>query len=105
MDLVLTPDLEKLRRSVADFVDREILPVEDDPEAFGQGENIRADRLEALRTKVKAARLWCPQMPAERGGLDVGPVGMAVLYEEMGRSRFGPIAFNCAAPDDGNMWV
>jgi alkylation response protein AidB-like acyl-CoA dehydrogenase len=29
--------------------------------------------------------------------------GMAVLYEEMGRSIFGPVAFNCAAPDDGNM--
>jgi len=26
-----------------------------------------------------------------------------VLYEEMARSRFGPVAFNCAAPDDGNM--
>jgi acyl-CoA dehydrogenase len=30
---------------------------------------------------------------------------MAVLYEEMGRCRFGPVCFNCAAPDDGNMWV
>ena len=28
---------------------------------------------------------------------------MAVLYEEMGRSIFGPACFNCAAPDDGNM--
>jgi len=28
---------------------------------------------------------------------------MAVLYEEMGRSIFGPVAFNCAAPDGGNM--
>jgi acyl-CoA dehydrogenase len=28
---------------------------------------------------------------------------MAVLYEEMGRSIFGPVCFNAAAPDDGNM--
>jgi acyl-CoA dehydrogenase len=28
---------------------------------------------------------------------------MAVCYEEMGRSIFGPAGFNCAAPDDGNM--
>ena len=34
-------------------------------------------------------------------GLDI--VGMAACYEEMGRSIFGPVCFNCAAPDDGNM--
>jgi acyl-CoA dehydrogenase len=30
---------------------------------------------------------------------------MAAVYEELGRSRFGPVACNCAAPDDGNMLV
>ena len=44
-------------------------------------------------------------MPVERGGLGLGPVGMAVVYEALGRSRFGPVACNCAAPDDGNMLV
>ncbi len=105
MDLSLDPALEALRARVATFVDEQILPLEEDPASFGIGEQIREDLLQRLRTEVKAAGLWCPQMPAELGGLGVGPVGMAVLYEEMGRSRFGPQAFNCAAPDDGNMWV
>jgi acyl-CoA dehydrogenase len=30
---------------------------------------------------------------------------MAVCYEEMNYSLFGPVTFNCAAPDDGNMIV
>lgn len=30
---------------------------------------------------------------------------MAVCYEEMNRSIFGPVVFNSAAPDDGNMMV
>jgi acyl-CoA dehydrogenase len=30
---------------------------------------------------------------------------MAVLYEAMNYSIFGPVAFNCAAPDDGNMYI
>ena len=44
-------------------------------------------------------------MPRERGGQGLGPVGMAVVYEELGRARFGPVACHCAAPDDGNMLV
>ena len=30
---------------------------------------------------------------------------MAASYEEMNRSIFGPVCFNCSAPDDGNMFV
>ena len=30
---------------------------------------------------------------------------MAACYEEMNRSIFGPVVFNAAAPDDGNMFV
>ncbi|MCS7266703.1 MAG: acyl-CoA dehydrogenase family protein [Geminicoccaceae bacterium] len=105
MDLTLPPELEELRTRVARFVDERLLPLEERPETWGEGEQIREDLLAELRAEVKERGLWCPQMPVERGGLGVGPVGMAVLYEEMGRCRFGPVCFNCAAPDDGNMWV
>ena len=30
---------------------------------------------------------------------------MAVMYQEANRSIFGPVAFNAAAPDDGNMML
>jgi acyl-CoA dehydrogenase len=103
MDLALTPELDTLRRRLRAFVEREIMPLERDPAAYDEHENIALPRLEALRKKVKAEGLWAPQAPREFGGLGLSTVAMAVLYEEMGRSIFGPVAFNCAAPDDGNV--
>ena len=82
-----------------------LLPLEQDPAAFGQGENIREDLLPGLGEQARARGLWSPQMPRERGGQGLGPVGMAVVYEELGRARFGPVACHCVAPDDGNMLV
>ena len=53
----------------------------------------------------KAEGLWCLQLKPETGGAGLGKVGMAVCYEAMNRSIFGPVVFNSAAPDDGNMMV
>src|SRR3546814_20195738 len=44
-------------------------------------------------------------MPKARGGQGLDVAGMAACYEEMGRSIFGPVVFNLAAPDDGNMML
>ena len=91
MDLSLPPELEDLRRRVRDFVEREIMPLEHAPASFDAHENIGLPLLEEVRRKVKAAGLWAPQMPRSFGGLGLNTAGMAVLYEEMGRSIFGPV--------------
>ncbi|MEO6986037.1 MAG: acyl-CoA dehydrogenase family protein [Paralcaligenes sp.] len=44
-------------------------------------------------------------MPRERGGQGLQVADMAPCYEEMNRSIFGPVVFNSAAPDDGNMII
>ncbi len=103
MDFALAPEIEALRLKIRDFVATEVLPVERDPGAWGEGENIRLERLDELRAKAKAAGLWAPQMPRALGGLGLPVVGLAACYEEAARSLFGPLALNCAAPDDGNM--
>ncbi len=103
MDFSLTPEVDDLRLRIRAFVAKEILPLEANPSAYDEHENIAEDRLQALRDKVKAAGLWSPQMPKAWGGLGLNVAGMAACYEEMGRSIFGPVAFNCAAPDDGTM--
>lgn len=105
MDFTLPADIEALRRKTRDFVEAELLPLEARGDVYDEYENIRLDRLDEVRSKAKAAGLWAPQMPKERGGLGLPVVGWAALYEEANRSIFGPAALNCAAPDDGNMSV
>jgi acyl-CoA dehydrogenase len=105
MDFTLPTEIESYRSRYKQFVAEDILPLEADPASFDDHENIRLDLLDTLRAKAKAAGLWCPQLPKAVGGLGLPVVGMAACYEEMNYSIFGPVVFNCAAPDDGNMTV
>lgn len=105
MDFSLSPEIDTLRRKVRDFVEGEVMPLEADKGNFDPYENIRQDVLDGLRAKARAEGLWAPQMPVARGGLGLPMVGWCAFYEEANRSIFGPLAFNCAAPDDGNMNV
>jgi acyl-CoA dehydrogenase len=103
MDFTLPPEIEDYRRRVRAFVEANILPLEADPANFDAHENIAEDPLQRVRAQVKDAGLWSLSMPRERGGQGLSIVGMAACYEEMNRSIFGPVCFNAAAPDDGNM--
>jgi acyl-CoA dehydrogenase len=105
MDFNLSPEIRDYQARYRAFVRDELLPLERDPESWDEHENIRLPLLERLRESAKAAGLWAPQMPKARGGQGLSLVGMAACYEEMNHSLFGPVAFNCAAPDDGNMIV
>lgn len=105
MDFTLDPATDSLRRRVRDFVDAKLIPLEADRANYDEHENIREDVLARLRGETRAAGLWALQSPKARGGGGLPFVGMAACYEEMNRSIFGPVAFNCAAPDDGNMMV
>ena len=105
MDFRIIPEVECYRDAIAAFVQQELLPLEGDPSAFDAHDNISLDRLETLRAKVKAQGLWCLQLGRESGGAGLDKVGIAVCYEAMNRSIFGPVVFNSAAPDDGNMML
>ena len=105
MDFSISPELDLLRKRIGAFVEREVLPLEADSASYDHYENIDLKLLEKLRGKARAEKLWCLQLKPETGGLGVGRSGMAVCYEEMNRSIFGPVVFNSAAPDDGNMMV
>lgn len=105
MDYMISPQIENYRNRIAAFVETHLLPLESNPANFDAHENIRLDLVDALRAKARADGLWCLQLSPENGGQGVGRVGMAVCYEAMNRSIFGPVIFNSAAPDDGNMML
>ena len=105
MDFGFSSRIEDYRSRIARFVEDEILPVEDNRSSWDEHDIIKKSFLNSLRKKAQSKGLWCLQLKKETGGQGLGKVGMAVCYEEMNRSIFGPVVFNSAAPDDGNMMV
>lgn len=105
MDFSLSPEINDYRLRVRAFVEQHVMPLEKDPSAFDAHENIQESRVAEIRALAKAEGLWAFQMPKERGGAGLGVIGMAAVYEEAARSPFGPVMFNAAPPDDGNMIV
>jgi acyl-CoA dehydrogenase len=105
MDFRISPEIEDYRGRIAAFVDAKILPLEADRASYDPFGNIALPLLDELRAQARAQRLWCLQLKPETGGAGLSKVGMAVCYEAMNRSIFGPAVFNSAAPDDGNMQV
>jgi len=104
MDFTISKELDDLRSRIAAFVADNVLPLESNPDAYDEHGNISTRHLGPLREEARQAGLWCLQLPRPDGKF-IGRVGMAVCYEEMNRSIFGPVVFNSAAPDDGNMMV
>jgi len=105
MQFSLSPEIENYRTRIRAFVDTHLIPVEADRANYDEHDNIREDVLEPLRAQARADGLWALQMPRALGGQGLSMVGLAACYEEMNRSIFGPVTFNAAAPDDGNMRV
>jgi acyl-CoA dehydrogenase len=103
VSFALDQQTEALRKCVRGFVDERLIPLEADRSNYDEYENIKLDVLEILRSETKQLGIWSPQVPVSEGGMGLPFVTLAVLYEEMNRSIFGPACFNAAAPDDGNM--
>jgi len=105
IDFTLAPEHDAIRLRTKAFVAEHILPLEADRANYDEHDNIRGDLMAALRGRARAAGLWAPQVSRARGGMGLPMTAQAAMYEEANYSIFGPVCFNCAAPDDGNMRV
>jgi len=97
-----TPDVPALVQRTLDLVESVLLPLDDehdgDIEAAG-GEEVRA----RLQQAARDAGVFAPHAPTDLGGHGLGMVDRAPVFEAAGRSLFGPLALNIAAPDEGNV--
>jgi acyl-CoA dehydrogenase len=98
-ELPALEQFEDLRATYRAFLEEHVYPAE----AALNREDEDADKLIAsLRARAKAEGLWAPHLPPEAGGTGQGFLAYAYLNEEIGRSFWGQLVFNCQAPDAGN---
>ena len=90
----------ELAARIRTFMQQEVIPEEP---ALLTPEGVSWDTITALRAKARTAGIYGPQLPTHLGGLGLDWRGVAVTFEEAGTSLLGPLALNCAAPDEGNM--
>jgi len=110
MDFSLGDRLEELLGRVRSFMDEHIYPVEAEAIA-ALDEEVRPgvaypEIIVGIREKARAEGLWNLFLPDEEHGAGLTNWEYGMLCEEMGRSPVvAPMAFNCSAPDTGNMEI
>src|ERR1019366_3021959 len=99
-DFSTDPDYQEQLEWMADFVPREIWPLEAIWHELG------LDGLKAAiappQEQGQAPGLRAPHLPPELGGEGMGQVKLGLMHEILGPSPIAPLAFGNAAPDSGN---
>jgi acyl-CoA dehydrogenase len=111
MNLGMSERVAPLVDAVRSYIRDSVLPVE--PEFFrevARGERWelsarQSEILEGLKAGARARGLWNFFLTGDAAGAGLNTVEYAYLAEEMGHSLLASEAFNCSAPDTGNMEV
>ncbi len=101
----LSAKVEDLLEKVSKFMDDNVYPNEKKIVAeIAEGDRWQPSQiLEGIKAKAKEQGLWNLFLPDSDRGAGLTNYEYAHLCEMMGRTQFGPEAFNCSAPDTGNM--
>lgn len=111
MDLGVSDRVRPLLKAVRSFIDERVLPV--DEEFLAEVDNgdrwALNDRQNEILDDLKSAAhdqgLWNFWLTDSKLGHGLTTVEYAYLAEETGRAHLAAEAFNCSAPDTGNMEV
>jgi acyl-CoA dehydrogenase len=103
IDFSVPQELTTLGERVRNFVIDAIIPYERDPRLTQHGptDELRQELVELARKEG----LLTPQASKRFGGKGISHIEQSVIYEASGWSTLGPVAMNCAAPDEGNMFL
>lgn len=110
MDFSPSPRVEELRERIRAFMDEHVYPAEREV-AEGLDDEVKPgtaypEILLEIRQRARTEGLWNLFLADERFGPGLTNWEYGLLCEEMGRSPVAaPMAFNCAAPDTGNMEI
>ena len=101
----LSPKVVDLLERVSKFMDENVYPNEEKIAAeISEGDRWQPSQiLEGIKAKAKSEGLWNLFLPESDRGAGLTNYEYGHLCELMGRTQFGPEAFNCSAPDTGNM--
>ncbi|HEY6638664.1 MAG TPA: acyl-CoA dehydrogenase family protein [Solirubrobacterales bacterium] len=110
MDFKPSPEVESLLERIDAFMDEHVFPVE--AEAIKAiDDEVRPGKpypeiLVGIRATAKEQGLWNLFLPDGEYGAGLSNWEYGILCEQMGRSPvIAPMAFNCSAPDTGNMEI
>ena len=107
MDFEYAPKVLELKARVEAFMTEHVYPAEESIFAeVAEGDRWQPSQiLEGIKQKARADGLWNLFLPESSLGAGLTNLEYAPLCEVMGRSPWAPEAFNCSAPDTGNMEV
>ena len=111
MDLGISDKVRPLLDAVKTFIDDKVLPVDEEflAEVATGDRWTLSDRqneiLDSLKSAAREQGLWNFWLTDSESGYGLSTVEYAYLAEETGRSHLAAEAFNCSAPDTGNMEV
>jgi acyl-CoA dehydrogenase len=98
-ELAATEEYAELREAYRAFMDAYVYAAEP---ALAREDDAADALIAELRARAKGEGLWAPHLPPEAGGTGRGFLAYAHLNEEIGRSVWAQLVFNCQAPDAGN---
>jgi acyl-CoA dehydrogenase len=95
--------VQELLPSLRALLHDALIPLE--RQLFTEGFAAVQPALDALRERVRQEGWWLPQVSADHGGMGLTLLEFAYISELLGQSPIGHYAFNCQAPDAGNMEI